>query len=272
MGAAAGTPGLKGAIGMAAAIRLQRVTKAFASDQGRVTALQDVTCEIEEKSFVALVGPSGCGKSTILNLVSGLMEPSAGRVEYKGKAVSGINTDAGYVTQESKLFPWLTLEQNVAFPLEVRGVPAADRRRLVDEHLAMVGLTGFERAYPYQLSGGMQKRASIIRTIIYDPDVILMDEPFGPLDAQTRMILQNDLLKIWSQKRKTIVFVTHDLAEALTLSDRVVVFSARPARIRDIIDVEIARPRNVFQPHQMDGFATLYERLWKTFREELHIA
>lgn len=257
---------------MASVIRLDHVTKAFIGDQGRVVALQDVTFDVEEKSFIALVGPSGCGKSTILNLVSGLMPVTAGRCEFMGKPVGGINTDVGYVTQESKLFPWLTLEQNVSFPLEVRGIPLAERKKLVEEHLEMVGLTGFEKAYPHQLSGGMQKRASIIRTLIYDPDVILMDEPFGPLDAQTRMILQHDLLEIWTRRKKTIIFVTHDLVEAIALSDRVIVFSNRPAQVRDILDVSLTRPRDVFKIHEQPGFAEAYDRLWRTFREELHIA
>ena len=254
------------------AIELQNVTKAFTTEaRGRVVAIQDVNLQIESKSFVAVVGPSGCGKSTILNMVAGLMPPTEGTVFYKGKPVNKINTDAGYVTQESKLFPWLTLEQNVSFPLEVRGIDKQRRKELVEEHLAMVGLTGFEKAYPYQLSGGMQKRASIMRTLIYDPDVILMDEPFGPLDAQTRMILQNELLNIWDKKKKTIVFVTHDLVEAIALSDKVVVMSNRPSRIRAVIDVPLSRPRNVFEIHQQEGFAETYDQLWQIFRHELKI-
>jgi NitT/TauT family transport system ATP-binding protein len=257
---------------MEPAIRLDGVTKIFLGEHGRVVALQGVGFDVEENTFVALVGPSGCGKSTVLNIVAGLTLPTSGRVECRGRPVHGINTAVGYVTQSSNLFPWLTLEQNISFPLELRGIPKAERRRRIDEHLTLTGLSGFARAYPYQLSGGMQKRASIVRTIIYDPDVILMDEPFGSLDAQTRMVLQHELLKIWSRSRKTVLFVTHDLVEAIGLSDRVIVFSGRPARVREIIDVPVARPRDVFKIHEQEGFAATYDRIWNVFHKELELA
>jgi NitT/TauT family transport system ATP-binding protein len=253
------------------AIRLDGVSKVFLGEHGRVTALQGVSFDVEESSFIALVGPSGCGKSTVLNVVAGLTAPTSGRVECQGRPVRGINTAVGYATQNSNLFPWLTLEQNIAFPLELRGVPKAERRRRIDEYLAMTGLSGFARAYPYQLSGGMQKRASIVRTVIYDPGVILMDEPFGSLDAQTRMVLQHELLKIWGRSRKTVLFVTHDLVEAIGLSDRVIVFSGRPARVREVVDVPLPRPRDVFRIHEQEGFAATYDRIWSVFHKELEI-
>ena len=186
-----------------------------------------------------------------------------------GEPVAGINTAVGYVTQDSNLYPWMTLRQNVEFPLEIRGVPARERRERADEYIAMVGLEGFEGHYPYQLSGGMQKRGSIIRTMIYDPSVILMDEPFGPLDAQTRMVLQAELLRISRLKQQTILFITHDLTEAIALSDVVVVMSARPGRIKQVFDIPLAHPRDVFQIHAHPGFAEIYAEIWDCFRSEV---
>ena len=180
-----------------------------------------------------------------------------------------LNTEVGFVTQESNLWPWMTLYQNVEFPLRVRGVPARERRERVMEHIKMVGLSGFEKHYPHQLSGGMQKRASIIRTMVYEPDIVLMDEPFGPLDAQTKMLLQRDLLRVWDMRKQTIMFVTHDLVEAVALSDNVVVMSARPGRIKGVFPISVERPRDVFQIHAAEGFAEDYERIWSSFRSEL---
>jgi NitT/TauT family transport system ATP-binding protein len=163
----------------------------------------------------------------------------------------------------------MTLRQNVEFPLEIQGVASGERRDRADEFIRMVGLTGFENHWPYQLSGGMQKRGSIIRTMVYGPSVVLMDEPFGPLDAQTRMVLQNDLLRIWGEKHQTILFITHDLTEASALSDKVVVMSARPGTIKAVFDVPISRPRDVFQIHNQPGFSDVYGEIWETFRSEV---
>lgn len=247
------------------------MSKFFHGSKGIVNVMKDITLSIEPNTFVSVVGPSGCGKSTILNMVAGLVRPSEGTVLFHDEPVDGVNTRVGYVTQDSKLFPWLTVEENVGFALGVRGYSKAKQRQLLEEYLAMVGLTGFEKSYPYQLSGGMQKRASIIRTLIYDPEVVLMDEPFGPLDAQTRMLLQDELLRIWTQKKKTILFITHDLVEAIALSDVIVVMTHRPSTIRAVIKVPLIRPRNVFEIHQMEGFAQTYDELWKIFRHELHV-
>jgi NitT/TauT family transport system ATP-binding protein len=192
-------------------------------------------------------------------------------IEFWGKPILGINNQVGYVTQDHNLYPWLTLQENVEFPLLARGIAREERQHQAGDLIRMVGLAGFENAYPYELSGGMQKRGSIIRTLIYDPGVILMDEPFGPLDAQTRMVLQDELLKIWEQKRQTIVFVTHDLVEAVALADRVVVMTHRPGKIKDIIKVTMARPRNIFEIHRQEGFDEVYGRLWNIFRHELNI-
>jgi NitT/TauT family transport system ATP-binding protein len=252
-------------------IRFERVGVRFRARAGTTEALRDINLRVHANEFVCIVGPSGCGKTTLLRLCTGLIRPSSGQVVYQGRPVSGINTDAGFVTQESNLYPWRTLIENVEFPLETRGVAREERRREAQRLVELMGLAGFEHHYPYQLSGGMQKRGSIARTMVYDPDVILMDEPFGPLDAQTRMILQHELLKLWSRKRKTIIFITHDLVEAIALADRVVLMTRRPGMIKDVFEVPLARPRNVFEIHTQPGFAELYGRIWDHFKVEMKV-
>jgi len=253
-----------------AVIRVENVSKLFRTpSEGTISALQEVSMEIGHSEFVTVVGPSGCGKSTLLKLIAGFSAPSSGRILFQGEEVRGLNTKTGYVPQESKLFPWLTVEENVGFGLDAKRYSRADRERQVSQFINLAGLAGFEKYYPAQLSGGMSKRASIVRALAYEPPVILMDEPFGPLDAQTRMVLQDELLKICERKRQTIVFVTHDLVEAVALADRVVVMTHRPGRIKDIINVTMARPRNIFEIHRQDGFDEAYGRLWNIFRHEL---
>jgi NitT/TauT family transport system ATP-binding protein len=253
-------------------IRVEAVSKLFRTPgEGTIRALQDISLNVPYGEFVTVVGPSGCGKSTLIKLIAGFSAPSSGRILYEGKEVRGLNTRVGYVPQESKLFPWLTVEENVGFGLDSKRFPRPERERQVRHFISLAGLTGFEKYYPAQLSGGMSKRASIMRALAYEPPVILMDEPFGPLDAQTRMVLQDELLKIWEQKRQTIVFVTHDLVEAVALADRVVVMTHRPGKIKDIIQVPMARPRNIFEIHRQDGFDEAYGRLWNIFRHELNL-
>jgi NitT/TauT family transport system ATP-binding protein len=253
-------------------IQVENVFKVFQTPkQGRVMALEDISLEVPYGEFVTVVGPSGCGKSTLLKLIAGLVPLSACRILYQRLEVRGLNTKVGYVPQESKLFPWLTLEENVAFGLDLQRYSHQERESRVRHFIDLAGLVGFEKHYPAQLSGGMSKRASIIRALVYDPPVILMDEPFGPLDAQTRMILQDELLKIWEQKRQTIIFVTHDLVEAVALADWVVVMTHRPGRIKDIVKVPMDRPRNIFEIHRQKGFDDAYGRLWNIFRHELNI-
>lgn len=253
-------------------IQVENVTKVFQTpSQDRLVALENITLSIPYGEFVTVVGPSGCGKSTLLKLIAGLTPISGGRIFYQGSEVLGLNTKVGYVPQESKLFPWLTVEENVGFGLDAKRFSRAHRERQVNYFINLAGLAGFEKYYPAQLSGGMSKRASIVRALAYEPPVILMDEPFGPLDAQTRMVLQDELLKIWEQKRQTIVFVTHDLVEAVALADRVVVMTHRPGRIKDTIKVPMERPRNIFEIHRQAGFDEAYGRLWNIFRHELHI-
>ena len=253
-------------------IQVEEVSKLFRTPaEGTISALQDICLSIIPGEFVTVVGPSGCGKSTLLKLIAGFFPPSSGRILYQGEEVRGLNTKVGYVPQESKLFPWLTVEENVGFGLDSKRYSRQDRERQVKQFINLAGLAGFEKYYPAQLSGGMSKRASIMRALAYEPPGILMDEPFGPLDAQTRMVLQDELLKIWEQKRQTIVFVTHDLVEAVALADRVVVITHRPGKIKDIIEVAMARPRNIFEIHRQEGFNDAYGRLWNIFRHELNI-
>ena len=256
----------------ATVIQVENVSKLFRTPtEGTIGALQDISLTIPHGEFVTVVGPSGCGKSTLLKLIAGFSAPSAGRILFQGEEVRGLNTKTGYVPQESKLFPWLTVEENVGFGLDSKRFSRHDRERQVSQFISLAGLAGFEKYYPAQLSGGMSKRASIVRALAYEPPVILMDEPFGPLDAQTRMVLQDELLKIWEQKRQTIVFVTHDLVEAVALADRVVVMTHRPGKIKDVINVPMTRPRNIFEIHRQEGFDEAYGRLWNIFRHELMI-
>lgn len=243
-------------------IEYRDVGRRFLSRTGAVTACEQVNLTVRQGEFVAVVGPSGCGKSTLLNMAAGLLAPTTGQVFYRGVPVQSPNTDVGYLTQRDTLLPWRTVEDNVAIALELRGDSRADRHRTAHAWLNRVGLAGFEKSYPAQLSGGMRRRACLARTLSYEPETILMDEPFGALDAQLRLVMHDELLKLWTGTRKTIVFVTHDLAEALTLADRVAVFSARPGRIRAIETVDLPRPRDVFRIRFDPRFGELHDRLW----------
>lgn len=255
------------------AIALKSVYKLFPGpERGRddvFVALADVDLDVSRGEFLTLVGPSGCGKSTILNLVAGFVPATRGEVHCDGRPVIGLNRAVGYITQEDNLLPWRTLLENVELALEFRGVPREERRRRCAALLEQVGLQGFEGHYPHQLSGGMRKRAAIVRTLAYDPAIILMDEPFGPLDAQTRLILQDQLLRLWEGSGRTIVFVTHDIVEAIALSDRVAILSSSPGRLKALHEVAIRRPRDVFHIHAQGAFATLYDKIWNDLRDEL---
>ena len=205
-------------------------------------------------------------------MIVGLLRSSAGKITFRGERIDGICTQIGYVTQKDNLLPWRTLIENVEIALEIRASTATARREAARNFIDRVGLSGFEEHYPHELSGGMRQRANIIRTLIYDPELILMDEPFGPLDAQTRIVLQDQLLQLWSATKKTIIFITHDLVEAITLADRVVLMSSRPGRIKLIEPVRIARPRDVFQIHESPEFRAAYEKLWRELRPEVKLA
>ena len=259
----------------APAVELTGVYKAFVSRGGgdaAMLALEDVSFAARPGEFVSLVGPSGCGKSTCLNLLAGLDEASSGEVRHHGRPVTGVNTELGYITQDDNLLPWRTLLANVELGLEFRGVAKSERQERARRFIELVGLSGFEGHYPHELSGGMRKRAGIVRTLVNDTDVVLMDEPFGPLDAQTRVILQAELLKLWERSHPTVLFVTHDLVEAIALSDRILVFTSSPGTIKREYRVELPRPRDVFHIHETPGFAELYDALWNDIRTEIERA
>jgi NitT/TauT family transport system ATP-binding protein len=253
------------------AIRFADISLAFAGESQDVLALDRISFDVSPGKITTVVGPSGCGKTTLLRLASGLVAASSGTVLYNGKPVNGLNTAVGYVTQDSNLFPWLTAYGNVEFPLAIRGIPQAERREKALHWLHLVGLEGFENHYPSQLSGGMQKRVSVVRTLIYEPSVVLLDEPFGALDAQTRMTLHHELLELWREQKSTMLFITHDLVEAITLSDQIVVMTRRPGRVKEIYDVPLARPRNVFEIYLEPRFDEAYATLWKHFKSEVSV-
>ena len=257
---------------MTAAVELDRVTCTFASRSGggSYTAVKDVTLAIDAGEFVSVVGPTGCGKSTLLNVAAGLLRPSSGAVRVFGEPLSGINRRAGYMFQSEALMPWRNALANVTAGLEFRGVAAEEARRRGEEWLARVGLAGFGDRYPHQLSGGMRKRTSLAQMLILDPQILLMDEPFSALDIQTRQLMENELLELWSANRKSVIFITHDLEEAISLSDRVVVLSAGPAtRPIGEFPIDLPRPRDVSEIRLQPRFIELHDRIWHSMKDEV---
>jgi NitT/TauT family transport system ATP-binding protein len=251
----------------AGAIEVKDVHQVFRTAGAEVVALSQVSLEIKPGRFVVLVGPSGCGKSTLLMMLAGLREPSSGSILINGAPITRPDPDrVGVVFQEASLFPWLTAEENVEFPLALRGVAKSERRAKAEEALKLVGLEGFGKRHPHELSGGMKQRVSIARGLVQDPPVLLMDEPFAALDEQTRMTMGDELLRIWAATGKTIVFVTHSLTEAVYLADEVVVMSARPGRIVDQLQVSLPRPRT-YEMLSGDVFGALRERIWRHIRK-----
>ncbi len=239
--------------------QFNNISKSF----GGMPAIREVQLDIREGEFTCVIGPSGCGKSTLLNLLSGLDTPTSGTVLYEGRAVQMPNRQAGYVTQRDLLLPWRTVAGNIQFALEARGWKRQAIRDRVDQVLAIIGLTEAADAYPYQLSGGMRKRVSIGRVLAYEPAVLLMDEPFGSLDAQLRMQLQDELLRIWqSGKTKSVIFVTHDLAEAITLADQIVVMNGSPGEITFQLTIDIPRPRHAVAVQQHPAYPQYFVQLW----------
>ena len=229
-----------------ARLRVDQVSLRYRTPEGGTfAALEKVSFEVPDQQFAVIVGPSGCGKSSLLYLTAGLSEPTEGDIYVGGQRVDGPGADRGMVFQSYTLFPWLTVRENVEFGLKRRGLPAAERKEIVDYYLNEVGLANFAGNYPKQLSGGMMQRVAIARALANDPQILLMDEPFGALDSQTRMQMQKLLLRVWDHSKKTVVFVTHDIDEAILLGDRVYVMGARPGRIKRILDVPIERPRSL---------------------------
>lgn len=252
---------------------LSDVSKSYSGRGGSpVLALDEVSLQLREGEILTVVGPSGCGKSTLLNLLARLESPNGGHVRFRGVDAADSQIEIGYVTQSDTLFPWRTLAGNVEYPLEIRGVDKQERRERARAILARVGLAGFEDHLPYQLSGGMCQRGNIVRALVYGPDLVLMDEPFGALDAQTRLLLQEQLQRICAEEGKTVVFITHDLQEAIALGDRVVVMTARPGRIKALREVGLPRPRDLDHIHKEPRFQELLGELWDSLREEVVLA
>lgn len=252
-------------------IVLERLTKTYRAGRGAtVPAVDAVSHEVRQGEFAALIGPSGCGKSTILNMIAGLIPRSDGSIRIDGREVeAGKPTPrVGYVFQRDTVFPWRTVRRNIALGLEIARLPRAEREREVARMIARAGLGGFEDAFPLTLSGGMRQRVSLMRTLIMRPEILLMDEPFGALDTHTKLEMQNFLLEIWEEEHQTVLFVTHDLAEALTLAGKVVVLSARPGRIKEVFDVPFARPRNAITLRETPEYSALFSRIWHSLGEE----
>ncbi len=258
--------------GAVPAIELTGATKRFRTPSGTLhTAVRDLDLTVAPGEFVAVVGPTGCGKSTTLTLVSGLEEPTEGEVKVYGEHVDGIDPNVGFVFQQDAVFPWRTVLSNVTAGPRFRGVPADEAREKARDWLARVGLAAFEDRYPHQLSGGMRKRVALAQTFVNDPKILLMDEPFSALDVQTRALMSDQLLELWAGTGSSVVFVTHDLDEAIALADRVVVMTAGPATVKEVFTVDLPRPRTVEAVRLEPRFVELYREIWASLGEEVRI-
>jgi ABC-type nitrate/sulfonate/bicarbonate transport system ATPase subunit len=249
-------------------LHLGAVAMRYGDGPGAVHALESIELDVQDHEFITIVGPSGCGKSTLLYLVGGFLKPTSGSIRLHGRPITGPGPDRGIVFQRYSLFPWLTVRGNIGYGLQEKGVPRKERSRIVDEHVRLVHLEGFEDRYPRELSGGMQQRVALAQTLACQPEILLMDEPFGALDAQTRRLLQDELRRIWRRDTKTVLFVTHDVEEAVALGTRIVVMSARPGRIKEVLT-------RGFDVSDGDEFETIPEfsalklRIWKSVKEEV---
>jgi len=251
-------------------IEIDRLRKVFLAEGREVIAVDDASFRINDGEFVALLGPSGCGKSTILNMVATLITPNGGdiRVDDSPVVPGRPIRNVGYVFQKDTLFPWRTVEGNIGYALELAGVPAEERKTRVTEAIHQAGLDGFGRFYPASLSGGMRQRVSLMRTLIARPEILLMDEPFGALDTHTKLDMHSVLLSLWERERQTVLFVTHDLGEALTLSDRIILMSARPGRVKADFKVDFPRPRDAVKLRETPQYAELFSKVWHSLGEE----
>lgn len=252
---------------MADKLIIDNVSKIFSDKGQQVTALQNTSFTVSQNEFITILGPSGCGKSTILKIIAGLEEPSSGKVLLDGREIKGPGSDRGMVFQSYTLFPWLTVQQNIEFGLDVAGKSKAERQDIACHYLEKIGLTGFENAYPSNLSGGMKQRVAIARALANDPQVLLMDEPFGALDAQTRTVMQELLLTVWEESHKTILFVTHDVDEAIFMGDTIYVMTARPGKIKARLEVPLLRSRT-YDMKLADSFVNLKKQALELIREE----
>lgn len=252
-------------------VKIDHVEKIYQGRSGEVVALNGVDMEIRENEFVCVVGPSGCGKSTLLNIIAGLERPTSGRVCVKGKEVVNTGSERGVIFQQYALFPWLTVKKNVKFGLKLRGVKEPELSAIADKYIRLVGLEEFGDSYPKELSGGMKQRVAIARAYAVNPEILLMDEPFGALDAQTRTQLQTELLETWEKEKKTCFFITHDVEEAIILAQRVVIMSARPGRVKEIVPVNIPYPRTQ-ETKMTKEFLDLKVHVWgQVYREFLEV-
>jgi NitT/TauT family transport system ATP-binding protein len=249
-------------------LRIEGVALRFAAkNRPPMIALDDISLDVFENEFSVIVGPSGCGKTSLLRLVAGLIQPSEGTIRLDGRAVTGPGRERGMVFQSYTLFPWLTVQQNVEFGLQIAGMPAEQRRGIARRFLAQVGLEGFEQLYPKALSGGMMQRVALARALANHPEILLMDEPFGALDSQSRSLMQELLLEIWQQSNKTVLFITHDIDESILLGDKVFVMTARPGRIKEIVPITLPRPRTV-ELLTSEPFMALKRRIMRAVHEE----
>jgi sulfonate transport system ATP-binding protein len=254
------------------AIELIGVSRRFISPTGKsLTALQDVSMTVRRGEFVAIVGPTGCGKSTTLNLITGIAQTNAGEVRVMGKPVAGTDPRIGFVFQSDALFPWRNVLRNVAAGPLYRGIATDAAYAAARDWIARVGLAGFESHYPHQLSGGMRKRVTLAQTFINNPEILLMDEPFSALDVQTRIVMQDELLRIWSRSNASVVFVTHDLEEAIALADRVYVLTAGPARVKAVYEITLPRPRVIAEIRYQPKFIEISRQIWEDLRDEVRI-
>ena len=252
-------------------LELSNISMLYTQRGRRFAALRDVSLRVETGEFISIVGASGCGKTTLLRIVDGLISPTHGEVSVDGRTVTRPGPDRGFVFQQDALFPWRTVRDNIVFGLEVQGRPRRLARARAEELIRLVGLSGFEQHFPHELSGGMRQRANLARALTIDPDILLMDEPFAALDAQTREIMQAELLRIWERGQKTVLFVTHQIDEAVYLADRVVVMTSRPGQIKAVLDVNIPRPRDL-SVKRLPEFLAIVDEIWKMIEEEVKAA
>jgi NitT/TauT family transport system ATP-binding protein len=251
-------------------IEVEALEKTYSAGGRQVVAVDRVSFGVHEGEFVALLGPSGCGKSTILNMVAGLIPKNGGTIRIDGNAIAPetTNRQVGYIFQRDTVFPWRTVADNIGYGLELAGMPTAERRARVETAIAQAGLSGFEEAFPLTLSGGMRQRVALMRTLITRPEILLMDEPFGALDTHTKLEMHRILLEIWERERQTVLFVTHDLGEALTLADRIILLSARPGRLKEDIRVPFIRPRDAVSLREQPDYAAAFSHIWHSLGEE----
>lgn len=248
-------------------IVLHQIGKIFDTSRGQITALTDINVSIGDGEFFSIVGPSGCGKTTLLRILAGLDTASTGTVDIK--ITSGDRPVNSMVFQEQSVFPWMMVIDNVAYGLKLRGIPKKERYEIAEKYIRMIGLSKFARAYPHQLSGGMKQRVSVARAFANDPEILLMDEPFGALDEQNRIILQQELLRIWELSKKTTVFITHSIDEALCLSDRIMIMTAHPGTVKTIVNVDLPRPRDIAAIRTTMRYNELFQTIWLTLSEEV---